>query len=118
MTTVNINLLFDGNCREAFEFYKSILGGEFIDVKTFGEIAEEEGMPPAPEDKQDQIAHVSLPVSNETMLMGIDSSKAFGQKATAYSRPSPRAGKRTCLCKKPPRAPTSACLPTALASTR
>jgi PhnB protein len=36
--TVNVNpyLTFDGNCREAMEFYKSVLGGE-LTVNTFGE---------------------------------------------------------------------------------
>lgn len=30
MTTVNIYLIFNGNCAEAFTFYKSVFGGEFI----------------------------------------------------------------------------------------
>ena len=30
-------LTFEGNCREAFEFYRGIFGGEFTFVLTFGE---------------------------------------------------------------------------------
>ena len=30
-------LTFDGNCREAFEFYRSVFGGEFDSIGTFGE---------------------------------------------------------------------------------
>ena len=29
-------LTFDGNCREAFEFYRSVFGGEFDSIWTFG----------------------------------------------------------------------------------
>mgnify|MGYP001809745398 CR=1 FL=1 len=29
MTTTNIYLSFNGNCEEAFSFYKSVFGGEF-----------------------------------------------------------------------------------------
>lgn len=36
MTTVNIYLTFDGNCKAAFDFYKSVFGGEFPYVGTFG----------------------------------------------------------------------------------
>lgn len=39
-------LTFNGNCREAIEFYKSILGGE-LTLQTF----EESGMPCSPEEK-------------------------------------------------------------------
>jgi PhnB protein len=38
MTTVNVYLTFNGNCREAFEFYKSVFGGELPYVGTFGEM--------------------------------------------------------------------------------
>lgn len=72
MTTVNIYLTFDGNCREAFEFYKSVFGGEFPYVGTFGEMPPQEGMPPIPEDLKDKIMHMSLPISKETCIMGSD----------------------------------------------
>lgn len=62
MTTVNVYLNFSGNCREAFEFYKSVFGGEFQHVGTFKEIPDHEGMPPIPEEMKDQIMHISLPI--------------------------------------------------------
>ena len=35
--SLNTYLTFDGNCREAFEFYRSVFGGEFDSIGTFGE---------------------------------------------------------------------------------
>ncbi|WP_424492610.1 VOC family protein [Salinimicrobium sp. GXAS 041] len=72
MTTVNVYLTFNGNCREAFEFYKSVFGGEFPYVGTFGEMPPQEGLPPVSEEDKDKIMHISLPISQETMLMGSD----------------------------------------------
>jgi PhnB protein len=64
--TVNLNpyLTFDGNCREAMEFYKSVLGGE-LTVNTFGDF----GGDPAISDK---IMH-SMLVGGLGTLMGSDS---------------------------------------------
>ena len=71
MTTVNPYLIFEGNCRQAFEFYKAVFKNEFRYIGTFGETpAEQKNMfPPGAENK---IMHVSLPLSNETILMGCD----------------------------------------------
>ncbi len=66
--TLNTYLAFGGNCREAFEFYRSVFGGEFSDVNTFGEGPE--GLPLA-EGQDDHIMHVSLPVG-DSVLMGSD----------------------------------------------
>jgi PhnB protein len=81
MTTINPYLTFNGNCEEAFNFYKEAFGGEFAFIGRFKD------MPPHPEypvseSEKDKIMHVSLPISKETNLMGSDSSEAFG-KATA-----------------------------------
>ncbi len=72
MTTVNIYLNFNGNCLEAFEFYKSVFGGEFSYVGRFKDMPHQEGMPPLSEEMAEKIMHISLPISTETMLMGSD----------------------------------------------
>lgn len=72
MTTVNVYLNFNGNCREAFDFYKSVFGGEYPYVGTFGEMPPQEGAPEMDEDMKKLIMHVSLPISTETILMGSD----------------------------------------------
>ncbi|HEX6168746.1 MAG TPA: VOC family protein [Chitinophagaceae bacterium] len=72
MATVNVYLNFKGNCEEAFNFYKSVFGGEFPYIGRFKDMPPQEGMPALPKDMEDKIMHVSLPISKETMLMGSD----------------------------------------------
>ncbi len=81
MTTVNVYISFNGNCKEAFDFYKDVFGGDFSYVGTFGEMPSQEGMPPVPDSEKDKIMHIGLPISKETSLMGSDTSGAFGQPA-------------------------------------
>jgi PhnB protein len=63
--TVNVNpyLTFDGNCREAMEYYKTVLGGE-LTVNTFGEF----GGDPAIADK---VMHAML-IGGKGALMASD----------------------------------------------
>jgi PhnB protein len=72
MALVNIYLNFNGNCEEAFNFYKSVFGGEFPYIGRFKDMPPQEGMPPLPKEMENKIMHVSLPVSKETVLMGSD----------------------------------------------
>jgi PhnB protein len=71
MTTVNVYLTFNGNCEEAFNFYKSVFGGVFPYVGRFGEMPADAG-PSLPPEEANKIMHISLPISKETMLMGSD----------------------------------------------
>ncbi|MEI7595706.1 MAG: VOC family protein [Bacteroidota bacterium] len=80
MQTANIYLNFNGNCKEAFNFYKSILGGEYPYVGTFGDMPPQEGMPPLSELAKKRIMHISLPISKETILLGSDCPEDWGQK--------------------------------------
>jgi PhnB protein len=61
----------------------SVFGGEFPYVGKFGEMPPQEGMSPIPDSEKDKIMHISLPISQETVLMGSDSSEAFGQHTVA-----------------------------------
>ena len=72
--SLNTYLFFDGNCREAFEFYRSVFGGEFSALQTFGDGPPDMNVPDA---EKDRIMHVSLPVGSG-VLMGSDSTSAFG----------------------------------------
>lgn len=82
MRTANIYLNFDGNCEEAFLFYRSVIGGEFNYVGRFGEMPPQEGMPPMPQSMADKIMHISLPVSKETILMGSDTGDQWSPNFT------------------------------------
>jgi PhnB protein len=82
MATVNIYLTFDGNCEEAFTFYKSVFGGEFPMLGRFKDMPPDAGPPIAAEDAE-KIMHVSLPISKETIIMGSDTG---GEWATNYKQ--------------------------------
>ena len=72
MATVNVYLTFNGNCEEAFNFYKSVFGGEFPYIGRFGDMPSIVDGKEMSEDDKNKIMHVSLPISAETMLMGSD----------------------------------------------
>jgi PhnB protein len=72
---LNAYLHFDDNCREAFEFYRSVFGGEFAIVSTFADGPAD--LPPVPDHEKGRIMHVSLPIGS-SILMGSDSCSAFG----------------------------------------
>ena len=72
MTSLNIYLNFNGNCEEAFTFYKSVFGGAFDTFSRFKELPNNDESKPLPEEFGDKIMHVSLPISKETVLMGSD----------------------------------------------
>ena len=73
MASVNAYLSFKNNCEEAFEFYRSVFGGEFTAISRFGDM---EGMPMSEEEKS-KVMHVALPIGN-TVLMGSDTPDAMG----------------------------------------
>ena len=77
MATVNVYLTFNGNCREAFDFYKSVFGGEYPYVGTFGEMPPVDGKE-IPEEDKNKIMHITLPISGETMLLGSDTGGDWG----------------------------------------
>ncbi|MFC6268025.1 VOC family protein [Frigoriflavimonas asaccharolytica] len=72
MATVNVYLTFNGNCEEAFTFYKSVFGGNFPYVGRFGEMPNENDASKLSEEDKRKIMHISLPISKETMLYGSD----------------------------------------------
>lgn len=75
MKTVNPYLTFNGNCEEAFNYYKSVFGGEFPYVGRFKDMP---AGSPVPEELREKIMHISLPIGKETTLMGADASEVFG----------------------------------------
>ncbi|MBP9852828.1 MAG: PhnB protein [Patescibacteria group bacterium] len=76
MTSINPYINFNGNAEEAFEFYRSIFGGEFGAVVRFKDIASAEF--PIPEDESEKIMRITLPVG-DSMLIANDVPKAMGR---------------------------------------
>lgn len=72
MAALNVYLNFNGNCEEAFLFYKSVFGGEFLYVGRIKDMPPQEGMPPIPPDQGDKLMHISLMTGAGSTLMGCD----------------------------------------------
>lgn len=70
MATTNTYLNFNGNCEEAFNFYKAVFGGEFTYLGRFGEMPDSKDFQVSEADKE-KIMHVSLPIG-KSILMGSD----------------------------------------------
>ena len=81
VAAINPYLNFRGNTEEAFNFYKSVFGGEFAAVMRFGDAPGCEEMPAA-ESEKDKIMHIALPVGNGNVLMATDMLESMGQKLT------------------------------------
>ena len=82
---VNVYLNFEGNCAEAFDFYKSVFGGEFDSKMTWGGSAhmmKEEDPSNFKELKAEdaaRIMHMDLALTKDVYLMGCDNPpKDFG----------------------------------------
>ncbi|MFV8321410.1 VOC family protein [Flavobacterium sp. LS2R12] len=79
MAAINPYLVFNGNCEEAFLFYKSVFGGEFPYIGKFKDMPPAEGNPVLSEADGNKIMHVSLPIGDGSVLMGSDSNSASGE---------------------------------------
>lgn len=76
MKAVNPYLNFAGNAEEAFEFYRSVFGGEFAVKQRFGDGPPGSPIPPA---EQHKIMHIALPLKNGAVLMASDTCESMGQ---------------------------------------
>jgi PhnB protein len=72
---INPYLNFPGNAEDAFNFYKSVFGGEFAMLQRFKDTPESDKLPPGVEN---MIMHVALPIGNGDMLMATDAPEAMG----------------------------------------
>lgn len=70
MKTINPWINFNGNAEEAFTFYKSVFGGEFTKIVRFKDLASEEFK--VPENEENKIMHIALPISDGSVLMAND----------------------------------------------
>jgi PhnB protein len=68
MKAVNITLTFNGQAEAAFNFYKSVFGGEFIHLQRLKEMPTPH---PLSEEEGEKVLHVALPVGSQ-VLAGMD----------------------------------------------
>jgi PhnB protein len=66
MAQINPHINFNGNAEEAFNFYKSVFGGEFIKVVRFKEISSTEF--PIPSNEENKLMHIALPIGNNVLM--------------------------------------------------
>lgn len=76
MKALNPYLNFEGNTEEAFNFYKSVFGGEFVTVQRFKDTPEAGNIPEADRNK---LMHIALPIG-QNILMGTDATESMGFK--------------------------------------
>jgi PhnB protein len=68
MKAVNVTLLFDGEAEAAFNFYKSVFGGEFSNVQRLKDMPSPHPMSP---EESEKILHMSFPIGN-SVISGMD----------------------------------------------
>jgi PhnB protein len=66
MATINPYINFNGNAEEAFNFYKSVFGGEFEKIVRFKDMQSPEF--PIADNDANKIMHISLPIGGSTLL--------------------------------------------------
>lgn len=78
MAKLNVYLNFAGNAEEAFQFYKSVFGGEFTQITRYKDMP----MPgmTIPTEDENKIMHMGLPIGKEDVLMVSDALESMGQK--------------------------------------
>jgi PhnB protein len=78
MITINPYLNFKGNTEEAFNFYKSVFGGDFLALQRFKDTPESDRVPT---NEKEMLMHVALPVG-PNILMGTDALESMGHNIT------------------------------------
>ena len=76
MAQINSHINFNGNAEEAFNFYKSVFGGEIEKIIRFKDIASAEF--PVAENEANKIMHIALPIG-KNFLMANDVPESMGQ---------------------------------------
>ena len=83
MATINPYINFNGNAEEAFNFYKSVFGGEFTNIVRFKDLASAEFS--VPEDEAEKIMRIELPIG-ENRLIANDVPKSMGRVSENENR--------------------------------
>lgn len=83
MPTINPWINFNGNAEEAFNFYKSVFGGEFTKLVRFKDLASAEF--PVAEQEADKIMRIALPIG-PNMLVANDIPEVLGRVSENENR--------------------------------
>ena len=80
MRSTNPYLNFNGRTEEAFNFYRSVFGGEFTMFQRFKDMPEMPGAPKIDGKDREKLLHVTLTLPNGVVIMGSDALESHGQK--------------------------------------
>ena len=83
MATINPYINFNGNAEEAFNFYKSVFGGEFKKVIRFKDLESAEF--PVPENEANKIMRIVLPIGGNTLIAN-DVPESMGRVSESENR--------------------------------
>lgn len=83
MALINPHINFNGNAEEAFNFYRSVFGGEFATIVRFKDISSPEYT--VAEKEADKIMHIALPIG-QNVLMGNDVPEMMGRVSEEENR--------------------------------
>jgi PhnB protein len=80
MSRVTTYLNFRRNTEEAFNFYRSVFGGEFTgqSIARLGDAPIPDGMPALREEDKNLVMHIELPILGGHLLMGTDAPESMG----------------------------------------
>jgi PhnB protein len=83
MASVATYLNFSGRTEEAFEFYKTVFGTDYMgEVMRMGDMPAEPDMPEFSDADKRAVMHVTLPILGGHLLMGTDALESMGQSLT------------------------------------
>jgi PhnB protein len=83
MALINPHVNYNGNAEEAFNFYKSVFGGEFANVVRFKDLSAADCA--VSEKEADKIMHIALPIG-QNVLMGNDVPESMGRVSENENR--------------------------------
>jgi PhnB protein len=80
MAMVSTYLNFARQTEAAFNFYKSVFGGEFAEdgIMRYGDTPPKEGAPPLSDEDKNLVMHVGLRIMGDYLLMGTDAPESMG----------------------------------------
>lgn len=77
MKAINPWINFNGNAEEAFNFYRSVLGGEFTKIVRFKDLRSEEFV--VGEEDANKIMYIGLPIGQSNVLLANDVPSFMGR---------------------------------------
>ena len=79
MARVSTYLNFAGNTEQAFQFYRTVFGGNFNGpLHRFADVPAASGQPPMSEADKKMVMHIELALPGGHMLMGTDAPASMG----------------------------------------